>query len=106
MANFVMIEITPLQQQLNAFVEAPPSKAHTLRLIFLSALAKGKSTISNALLAEDQLFAIQALREFGVKISVDEKSKTISIQGANGKLKLPKKEIFVGNSGVTMRFLA
>ncbi len=106
MVNFVMIEIIPLTRQLNAFLEAPPSKAHTLRLIFIATLAKGKSIIRNALLAEDQLNAIQALREFGVKIQINEKSKTITIEGANGKLKLPKKEIFVGNSGVTMRFLA
>lgn len=35
-------------------VAAPPSKAHTLRALFLSALADGESTIRNPLLGDDQ----------------------------------------------------
>ncbi|MDO8627693.1 MAG: 3-phosphoshikimate 1-carboxyvinyltransferase [Candidatus Diapherotrites archaeon] len=101
-----MIEIKPLAKPLRAVIEAPPSKAHTLRALFIAALAEGKTVIRNALLAEDQLLAINALREFGVKIVVNEKAKIVTVYGTNCVLKLPDNEIFVGNSGVTMRFLA
>lgn len=84
-------------------IVAPPSKAHTLRALFCAALADGKSTINNPLLAEDQLLAIDALKQFGVVIN--KTSNKVEVNGTGGKLKIPKKEVYVGNSGVTMRFL-
>ncbi len=93
-----------LVKELDATVEAPPSKAHTLRALFIAALANGKSVIKNPLIAEDQEYAIKALKKFGT--SVETKDNLIEIIGTGGKPKLPDKDVFVGNSGVTMRFLA
>jgi len=97
-----MIEIKPIGR-MNAVVQAPPSKAHTLRALFIAALAKGKSEIVNPLLADDQLIAIDALRLFGVNFSVQKDS--VLVNGMSGKLHLPEKDVFVGDSGVTARFL-
>ena len=49
-------------------VDAPPSKAHTLRALIISSLADGKSTIYNPLLGQDQLNVIECLKRLGVKI--------------------------------------
>jgi len=97
------LEIKPVSG-LNAVVEAPPSKAYTLRALFISALADGKTIIEKPLLGKDQLHAISALQKFGVKIESSEGS--VEVEGSSCSLSAPEKEIFVGNSGVTARFLA
>jgi len=97
-----MIEIKPVKK-VNAVFEAPPSKAHTLRALFIAALAKGESHLLKPLLAEDQMIAIEALQQFGAKFEV--KDDLVIIQGTGGELSLPEKEVFVGNSGVTARFM-
>jgi len=38
-----MIKILPLSCKIQAKIKAPPSKGHTLRALFISALAKGKN---------------------------------------------------------------
>jgi len=97
-------EIAVLKKQLNSVVIAPPSKAITLRALFIAALAKGKSIIKKPLIAEDQKHAINALKQLGVKVNVLPNS--IEVIGVDGKPTLPSQKIFLGNSGVSMRFLA
>jgi len=89
--------------KIDAVFTAPPSKAHTLRALFISSLAEGKSTLKNALNAEDQQHAAKALASFGAEISYE--GGDFLVKGTGGDLKAPEKEIFVGNSGVTARFL-
>tara|TARA_Y100000310_G_scaffold345709_1_gene468607 strand:+ start:10613 stop:11872 length:1260 start_codon:yes stop_codon:yes gene_type:complete len=90
-------------QKLDAVFQAPPSKAHTLRALFIASLANGKSVLKNALNAEDQQYAAKALNAFGAKIEFD--GKDFVIEGTGGNLKAPSETVFVENSGVTARFL-
>jgi len=83
-------------------VTAPPSKAHTLRALFLSALADGVSTVRNPLLGEDQQRAIECLRGLGVGIQEHEGS--LVVEGLAGRFSPVAQELFVGESGVTMNF--
>jgi len=99
-----MLEIIPFKKPLKAVIKAPSSKSHTLRAFFLAGLSGGKSIIIDPLLAEDQFYALSALKEFGITSQI--KRNKIIIVGCGGKLKLPSKKIFIGNSGVTARFLA
>ncbi|MBI2541087.1 3-phosphoshikimate 1-carboxyvinyltransferase [Candidatus Woesearchaeota archaeon] len=91
------------KREINADVEAPPSKSYTQRALIIASLAKGNSTIKNALFSDDTHYMAEALREFGVKI--ERKGKDIAVRGTNGDLVLPKKDIFTGNAGTAMRFL-
>ncbi|MFH1587074.1 MAG: 3-phosphoshikimate 1-carboxyvinyltransferase, partial [Candidatus Diapherotrites archaeon] len=97
------IEIQPVGK-LDATVRAPSSKGFTLRALYISALAEGQSLIKNALIAEDQLLSIKALESMGVKIN--RKGNDILVEGSGGELNAPKKELFLGNSGVGIRFMA
>jgi 3-phosphoshikimate 1-carboxyvinyltransferase len=99
-----MIEIKPIEKRFDLVLDAPPSKAYTLRALFIAALADGKSIIRKPLIAEDQEYAINALRQFGIEIEV--KDDSVVIHGTNGTLKTPEEEVFIGNSGVTARLLA
>jgi 3-phosphoshikimate 1-carboxyvinyltransferase len=98
-----LLEIEPVKE-LDAAVEAPPSKAFTLRALFIASLASGKSRLLKALLADDQIFAIKALKCFGAEFTV--KGSNVEVEGNGGCLELPEREIFVGNSGVTARLIA
>lgn len=84
-------------------VTAPPSKSVTHRAIILASLARGKSVIKNALIADDTLHTINALSAFGVDIKQED--DTLTITGTGGNLKAPKTAINLGNSGTSMRLL-
>jgi len=84
-------------------VRAPPSKAHTLRAIFLSALAKGESIINRPLLAEDQKRAILVLKQLGAEFIIED--DRIKVKGFNGRPTTTSDKLDAGESGVTARFL-
>jgi 3-phosphoshikimate 1-carboxyvinyltransferase len=86
-------------------ITAPPSKAHSLRAIFIASLAEGISVIKNPLLAEDQMLCIEALRNMGVVIDISENESKLTIKGVGGNFKITNENIFIGNSGVAARTL-
>ena len=85
-------------------VKLPPSKSYTNRALIVAALADGVSTIMNPSHSEDSEYLLSALREFGVAIK--ENAHFFQVYGTGGLLQTPSKEIFVGNAGTAMRFLA
>ncbi len=84
-------------------VTAPPSKSISHRAIIVAALSHGRSKLLNVLIADDTEKTINALREFGVKIT--RKDTTLTIHGSKGKLQRPYNAIEVGNSGSSIRLL-
>ena len=97
-----MIEIQPAST-IRAQVAAPPSKSYTNRAYIVAALANGTVRLDNPLFSDDTRYMREALLQFG--IPVEEENDAIIVQGQGGKLKVPGKEIFIGNAGTTMRFL-
>ncbi|MBN1391345.1 MAG: 3-phosphoshikimate 1-carboxyvinyltransferase [Sedimentisphaerales bacterium] len=85
-------------------VDAPPSKAHTLRALIIGSLSAGKCTIYNPLLGEDQRNVIECLKRLGVEIK--QQSNKITVAGTGGKYMPVNDELNVGESGVGMNFLA
>ncbi len=84
-------------------LEAPKSRSYSNRALAISALAKGKSKLKNALTCDDTTYMIEGLKKLGIKIT---KSKDeITVDGCNGKIMPEEDEIYTGNSGTTMRFL-
>ncbi|MBI5182883.1 MAG: 3-phosphoshikimate 1-carboxyvinyltransferase [Nitrospinae bacterium] len=97
-----MIEIKPINN-LNATIVVPSSKSYTNRSLITTSLAEGESKIKDPLFSDDTIYMINALSEFGVMIKRD--GETLLVEGTNGKIRSPQKEIFLGNSGTAMRFL-
>ncbi len=95
------IKIYP--SKIKGTITAPPSKSVTHRAIIIASLAHGESIINNALLSEDTMYTINGLKSLGV--SIRQKNQTLIIKGNGGNLKAPSEEIFVGNSGSTLRML-
>ncbi|MEK6946472.1 MAG: 3-phosphoshikimate 1-carboxyvinyltransferase [Nanoarchaeota archaeon] len=96
-----MIEITPIQN-LDAAVSVPGSKYIANRLLIICSLANGTSILKNIPDNEDINNSIKALQQFGIKIEKKEDNLTIT---GTGKLKSPKNEINVGDSGTLLRFI-
>ena len=98
-----MIEIQPPTAPLRATVAAPPSKSYTNRAYIVAALADGEVRLENPLFSDDTRAMREALLQFGIPVTEEENA--VVVQGQGGILKLPSREIFVGNAGTTMRFL-
>ncbi|MEJ5376017.1 MAG: 3-phosphoshikimate 1-carboxyvinyltransferase [bacterium] len=89
---------------LNAVVLAPGSKSLTQRALLLAALAHGESRLKGALLCQDTLHLIRALRGLGATIKED--GPDLLVHGTGGKLRNPGREFFVGNNATALRFLS
>ncbi len=97
-----MIEIKPLSY-CDAEVSVPGSKSYTHRGLIISSLAEGDSYLINPLRCEDTDYTVKALKSFGIEVTP--KGDPLCVRGRGGNFEEGEVEIFVGNSGSTMRFL-
>jgi 3-phosphoshikimate 1-carboxyvinyltransferase len=88
-----------------ASIQPPGSKSITNRALICGALAQGHSTLRNALDSEDTQVMIAALQRLGLDIQVGEFGQQIDVNGCGGELPVNSAELFVANSGTSMRFL-
>ncbi len=99
------IKIQPAHQPIRATVRPPGSKSITNRALICAALAEGTSTLSGALESEDTRVMIEGLRTLGIPVEVRDEGKTLVVEGCAGKPPAKSADIFVENSGTTIRFL-
>jgi 3-phosphoshikimate 1-carboxyvinyltransferase len=87
-------------------LEFPGDKSISHRAAMCASLAQGESTIHNFLLSEDTLHTVAAFQDMGIEASVDKARARLIIKG-NGLrgLAAPRKTLYLGNSGTSMRLL-
>lgn len=95
----------PTAGPLHASIRPPGSKSITNRALICAALADGESMLSGALDSEDTRVMIEALRKLGVRVEVLEDGETLHVTGCGGQPRVNKADLFVANSGTTIRFL-
>ncbi|CAN5280932.1 3-phosphoshikimate 1-carboxyvinyltransferase [soil metagenome] len=102
------IEITPLTKPPNAMVSVPGSKSITNRALVLAALAGADCILTGALQSEDTEVMIESLRKLGFILDCDWTANTIRIHEniVGRKILATHADLFVANSGTSMRFLA
>lgn len=86
-------------------IEIPGSKSVSHRALIAAYLAPGESILDNLLLCEDTSYTINALKEMGAKISLEGKSVKLFGTGGRFPRNTLRKEVFLGNSGTSYRFL-
>ena len=93
---------------LSGSISPAGDKSIAHRALIISALARGTTLIKNIPSNDDCLATIKALQDFGVGITKKRvhASLTVTVRGGGGGLKQPRREIFVGESGTTLRLLA
>lgn len=99
------LEMQPVSQPVCGEVRPPGSKSITNRALICAALAEGESLLRGALDSEDTQVMIAGLKSLGVKIRKTDRGETLAVSGCRGKPPANKADIFVGNSGTTVRFL-
>ncbi len=99
------IEIQPVGGPLKATVRPPGSKSITNRALICAALAEGTSTLSGALASDDTQVMIEGLGRLGIGVDAHDGGQTLEVAGCGGRLESEGGELFVGNSGTTIRFL-
>lgn len=87
-------------------LRVPGDKSISHRSIMLGALAEGTTKVTGFLEGEDALATLAAFRAMGVDIiGPDKGNVTIHGVGMHG-LKAPEKDLYLGNSGTSMRLLS
>ena len=82
-------------------VALPGSKSISNRVLLLSALAKGTTTLKGLLDADDTQVMRAALKTLGV--NVEETKESCVVQGCSGRLPNQQADLFMGNAGTAIR---
>jgi 3-phosphoshikimate 1-carboxyvinyltransferase len=99
------LPIQPVDRPVVGRIRPPGSKSITNRALICAALADGPSLLRGALDSDDTRVMIDALRQVGLQVEHDREAKTIQIVGCGGKIPATEAELYIGNSGTTVRFL-
>lgn len=99
------IEIQPVDRPIVASVRPPGSKSLTNRALVCAALADGESKLSGALVSDDTRVMVEGLRKLGLSIDLADNGTTLQVEGCRGQLPAIEADLFIGNSGTTVRFL-
>ena len=88
-----------------ARVRVPGSKSLTNRALIVAALADGESQLTGALDSEDTRVMVDSLRRLGIEVEHDPAAASITVRGCGGEIPAGEAELFVANSGTSLRFL-
>jgi 3-phosphoshikimate 1-carboxyvinyltransferase len=86
-------------------IRQPGSKSITNRALVCAALAEGTSVLSGALDSEDTQVMIDSLHRLGIQVERQGDGTKLIVSGCGGNLPAGNADLFVGNSGTTIRFL-
>jgi 3-phosphoshikimate 1-carboxyvinyltransferase len=109
------LEIRPFDGKFNASIQPPGSKSITNRALVCAAFAIGRvSNLINVLDSDDSKVMIESLQRLGCVIDKQSPSR-VAVWGLDGSAAFAERlhnpasaetiELFVGNSGTTIRFL-
>jgi 3-phosphoshikimate 1-carboxyvinyltransferase len=100
------VKISACKTPLTGELFFPGDKSLSHRAIIFGSLAEGPSHFKNVLSGEDCGCTRRAFEAMGVKIESKNNDTELIIHGVGLKgLKAPKKELYLGNSGTSMRLL-
>ena len=98
------IEI-PQSGPVNATVQPPGSKSITNRALICAALAEGSSLLTGALDSEDTQVMVRALQSLGIAVRNDPQQRQIEVEGRGGEIPARQADLYLANSGTSLRFL-
>jgi len=99
------IEIVPVTKPLAAAITVPGSKSITNRALLIAAMAEGRSIIDNVLFSDDTARMLEALKQIGFQITIEESEKRVTVNGIGGQIPSSSGDLAIGGAGTAMRFL-
>ena len=97
------IDLPPMLQAAGS-VRLPGSKSISNRVLLLSALCAGRTTLHDLLDSDDTRVMLDALQALGCTIA--RSGSSVTIDGLAGQLPQRQAALFLGNAGTAMRLLA
>ncbi|MGB7327367.1 MAG: 3-phosphoshikimate 1-carboxyvinyltransferase [Rubripirellula sp.] len=101
------VEVVPVGR-VCGHIRPPGSKSLTNRALICAAFARGNSILSGALKSEDTEVMIDAVRAIGVAVQIEDGGSTLRVDTSArlvAKIDDATTEMFIANSGTTIRFL-
>jgi 3-phosphoshikimate 1-carboxyvinyltransferase len=86
-------------------IRPPGSKSITNRALVCAALADGSSVLTGALDSEDTRVMIAGIRQLGIDVQASNDKQELRVTGCGGSIPNNTADLFIGNSGTTVRFL-
>lgn len=86
-------------------VSLPGSKSISNRVLPMAALARGRSVLDGVLDSDDTRHMLVALQALGFDAQADWATARVTIDGRGGAIPAPSADVFLGNSGTSVRFL-
>lgn len=100
------IVIPRLERPIDATVIVPGSKSITNRALILAALSEQPCKLLRPLHSEDTHVMVESLRRLGFNVLVEDSSITVERPENRPLIPVDRADLFVANSGTSMRFLA
>ena len=100
------VRIEPITRPFKLTLSPPGSKSLTNRVLVLAALSDGDCELDNVLFADDTLVMLECLARLGFEPQIDLRRVGCAVTGRGGTIPANSAELFCGNSGTTIRFLA
>lgn len=99
------ILIQPVGKPIRGTIRPPGSKSLTNRALIVSALASGRSRLAGVLDSQDTRVMVESLKRLGIELTHDPVRQIVEIAGCNGRLPVQQAELWLENSGTSIRFL-
>ena len=98
-------EIFPVDRPVSGTIRPPGSKSLTNRALVIAALAEGTSHLTGVLDSRDTFVMIDSLQRLGIAIDHSSADCSIIITGCSGRLTVDSADLWLENSGTSIRFL-
>lgn len=99
------VSLAPVEKPVQGTVRVPGSKSLTNRALICAAMAEGTSVLTGVLESEDTEVMIHAWQSLGLELHWQKDREQVEILGCGGKPPQLSGELFVANSGTSIRFL-
>ncbi len=95
----------PVGRPIHGTIRPPGSKSLTNRALIVAALARGTSRLTGVLDSRDTRVMVDSLKRLGIELTHDAVRDTIEIVGCGGRLPVQQADLWLENSGTSIRFL-
>ena len=97
--------VHPLHRPISGTVRPPGSKSITNRALIIAALADGETELTGALASDDTRVMLDSLIRLGIEVEHDLAAARMRVVGCGGRLSPGDSELWLQNSGTSIRFL-
>jgi 3-phosphoshikimate 1-carboxyvinyltransferase len=97
--------VKPVTEPVRGSIRPPGSKSLTNRALITAALASGTTKLTGVLASDDTRVMVESLNRLGIPVSHHVDDCTMEVSGCGGKPPAAKADLWLENSGTSIRFL-